>query len=49
MAKKQEKKYVYVEPNDYIPKDLYEKYFGKDEEEEKKDEKKKKESDKKKK
>ena len=37
MAKK---KYVYVEPNDYIPKELYEKYFGKEEEEQEEEKKK---------
>lgn len=38
MAKR---KYVYVEPDDYIPKELYEKYFGKEEDEEQEEEKKK--------
>lgn len=48
--KKKPTKFKYVEPDNYIPDDLWNKYFkDDDEEEEKKDDKKKKESDKKKK
>ena len=33
------REFIYVEPKDYIPKDIYDKYFKNDEEEEQADEK----------